>query len=772
MNKPLFFPILLGLFVLCTFLAKAQPGPAKFPIIPDPDFLEPYAGSFQLNRHTVLLFDTIIMKKDVAVFTQQLNNHSGFALAASTDTRNPIHYIWFTIDTSFNVKESSFRRKEGYRLSVAPNHIQVKAADIAGLFYGLQSLIQLIKKSPKGNLSIPACIVQDAPRFAYRGMHLDVSRHMFPVRKLKEWIDLLSLYKINTFHWHLTDDQGWRIEIKKYPALQTVAAYRKETIIGHKRANPHVFDGQKYGGYYTQDEIKEVVKYATDRHINVIPEIDMPGHAQAVLAAYPKLGCTGGAYETATFWGVFEDVFCAGKEETFNFLTDVMDEILPLFPSAYIHIGGDECPKTRWKVCPDCQKRMKAQGLKDEHELQSYFIRRMERYLQDKGRKVIGWDEILEGGLAPSATVMSWTGLEGGIAAAKMKHDVIMTPEKYVYLDYYQSHQETEQIAAGGFTPLSKIYGYEPVPEVLNEEEAKYIKGVQANVWSEYLNTPEKAEYMMFPRVIALAEIAWTQKNKKNYAGFLDRLRTQEKMLEGFKINRFKNYDEVMGSTQFVNGALQLSLQSSLPKGIIRYSTNGENPNAQSPTYKQALQIRDSQQIRAAVFRKDTMIPPVVFGKDFSISKSTGKKIRFRRPPKEGYAPEGGMALVNGVSGSKLYNDGEWTGFSGEDMEVVIDLEKEQEVSLLGINILKYHWQRMWEPQLLKFEVSTDDKNYIEVYRQNSFEVEGINQIRAKIASVMARYIKVTAISKGIIPEGAYGAGGKAWLLADEIFVH
>ncbi|TCC99217.1 family 20 glycosylhydrolase [Pedobacter hiemivivus] len=771
MNRTLCYSVVFLIFMHATVFLRAQDVNGQFPLIPYPAFIQSDVGAFQLSKTTLLDFDEAMEAKDVEGFRQQIRSFLGYSLGKTKIKAPAGNYIRFKIDRLRNEYDSVLKNAEGYTLICTQNNIEVKASTIKGLFYGLQSLIQLIQKSSTGILSIKACSIKDYPRFSYRGMHLDVSRHLFPVHSLKKWIDLLALYKINTFHWHLTDDQGWRIEIKKYPKLQSVSAYRKETIVGHKRADPHVFDGKSYGGYYTQEEVKEVVRYAMERHITVIPEIEMPGHAQAVLAAYPELGCTGGPYETATFWGVFEDVFCAGKEQTFTFLTGVIDEVLTIFPSSYIHIGGDECPKTRWKVCPKCQNRIKSEHLKDEHELQSYFIRRMEKYLESKERKIIGWDEILEGGLASSATVMSWQGLEGGIAAAKMKHDVIMSPEKYVYLDYYQSYQDDEQIAAGGFTPLSKIYGYEPVPEVLNEKDAVYIKGVQANLWSEYVNTTEKAEYMMFPRIIALAEIAWTQKDLKNYEGFLTRLRPQSEMLQRLKVNYFKNYDEIIGDSELINGKSTLLLQTTLPKGIIRYTTNGKVPGIESLVYKNPLVIDRTQQIKAAVFNNGAVVTPV-FKKDFTISKSTGKKITLTYQPKGNYAPKGAASLINGISGSQLYNDGEWSGFSGENLEAVIDLEQQQQISQLGINILKHHWQRMWEPDLLKFEVSADGTNYTEVYKQSSFTKEGINEIRVTIKPVEIRYVKVTAINKGIIPKGGYGAGGKAWLLADEIFIN
>jgi hexosaminidase len=488
------------------YFGYAQLPKSELNIIPAPVTSIKQSGYAVIDKSTTISMDEGVKPESLIFFNQYLQQLAGVKLVPS-DARFQAVGIQLHLDSSV------VSQKEGYHLSVGKKGIIISGHDNAGVFYGLQTLIQLIRKSKAGVITVPECRVEDYPRFNYRGMHLDVSRHMFPVSSIKKWIDVLALYKINTFHWHLTDDQGWRIEIKKFPGLQKLSSMRKETLIGHKRADPHRFDGQAYGGFYSQEEVSEIIKYASERHIEIIPEIELPGHAQAALAAYPMLGCTGGPYQTATYWGVFDDVYCAGKEQTFQFLEDVLYEVTSLFPSAYVHIGGDECPKTKWKACPDCQRRIKDEHLKDEQELQSYFVRRIEKYLQAKGRKIIGWDEILEGGLAPSATVMSWRGLEGGIAAAKMQHDVIMTPEKFVYLDYYQSLYEGEPTAAGGYTSLAKVYGYEPVPKELSDNEARFIKGVQANVWSEYLESPEKAEYQMFPRMFALAEIAWTKKS-------------------------------------------------------------------------------------------------------------------------------------------------------------------------------------------------------------------------------------------------------------------
>jgi len=433
---------------------------------------------------------------------------------------------------------------EGYSLVSNDEGVVIKANSGAGLFYGVQSFLQMITSDGK---EIAFASVTDYPRFAYRGLLLDVSRHMYPVVFIKRYIDLLAYHKFNRFHWHLTDDQGWRIEIKKYPKLQEVGAYRDETVITYARTKdrpflkPSDYDGKRYGGYYTQEEIKEVVEYAADRHVTVIPEIEMPGHALAALASYPRLGCTGGPYKTAMTWGIFDDVFCAGKEETFAFLQDVLDEVIPLFPGEYIHVGGDECPKVKWETCPHCKKRMKDQKLKNTHELQRYFIQRMEKYVNSKGKKIIGWDEILEGGLAPNATVMSWRGEDGGIAAAKLNHEVIMSPTDCCYFDYQQDTSKAEPMAIKKYLPVSTVYSYEPIPKQLSKEESKYILGAQANVWSEYLKTPEQVEYMVYPRASAMAEIVWSAKENRSYPDFLNRMRIHFQRLDELKVNYAKH---------------------------------------------------------------------------------------------------------------------------------------------------------------------------------------------------------------------------------------
>jgi hexosaminidase len=729
-------------------------------VIPQPYQFERNGGSFTFSAATGITIGPGIKTGNLIFFTQHFKSLAGYQLKVKSKG-----------NINLKIDSSKVADPEGYELVVTSKQINICGHDEAGVFYGLQSLIQLLRLS-NGKITVESCTIQDHPRFAYRGMLLDVSRHFFAVDDIKKWIDMLALYKINTFHWHLTDDQGWRIEIKKYPLLQSISAYRDETIIGHKRDSPHLFDGKRYGGYYTQEDVKAIVKYATDRHITIIPEIEMPGHALAALAAYPQLGCTGGPYKTATYWGIFDEVYCAGNDETFTFLQNVLDEVLPLFPSKYIHIGGDECPKTKWKTCPKCQKRIKDEHLKDEHELQSYFMGRMEKYLNSKGRQIIGWDEILEGGLTPGATVMSWTGEEGGIAAAKQHHNAIMTPEKYVYLDYYQSLYPGEPITAGGYTPLSKVYNYEPLTNQLSGDEARYIKGVQANAWSEYMPSSARAERQLFPRMLALAEVAWSAKENKDYDGFLKRLRYEQPMLKKLNINAAITFDEITDNVSETAGhQVSLSLSTTLPGGKIFYTTDGSAPGLGSKVYNKALTITQSGTIKAAVFGNGK-IAGRVYEKSFAIHKGIGKTVTLANQPQGAYNPGNTFGLVNGLFGSKLYNDGQWYGFNGNDLDAVVDLGSVQKISRVGINILKYHWQKMWEPTLLTFELSTDGENYTEVYRQTEFDANGINTVKADINPTQARYIRVRGTNKGIIPPGEYIAGAKAWLLVDEIIVN
>ncbi|GAA4304932.1 hypothetical protein GCM10023143_09740 [Compostibacter hankyongensis] len=510
---------------------------APVSIIPAPVKVEKQAGHFTINPSTMLVMSGTGLEKSIRFFNAYLQKYYGFQLQVKDLSKNGEDIPASNV-VVLNYEKIEYKIPGAYNMEVTGDKVNINGDNEEGVFYGMQTLIQLLPPDRSQSLKIPAVKITDHPRFAYRGMMLDCGRHFFDTAFVKQFIDYLALQKMNTFHWHLTEDQGWRIEIKKYPRLTEVGAWRNGTIIGHHPGDGN--DKTRSGGFYTQEQIKDIVRYAADRYITIIPEIEMPGHSSAAIAAYPQLSCfpnestkigktpwngprTGKQVQQT--WGVFQDVY-APTEYTFTFLENVLDEVIQLFPSKYIHIGGDECPKDNWKRSAFCQKLIREKGLKNEEGLQSYFVQRIEKYLNSKGREIIGWDEILEGGLAPNATVMSWRGEKGGIEAAKQHHDVVMSPTTYCYLDYYQSDNH-DSLSIGGNLPLEKVYSYEPFPKELTADEAQYIKGVQANLWTEYIAWPSKVEYMLFPRAAALAEIAWSPKEKKNFNDFTDRLKTQ-----------------------------------------------------------------------------------------------------------------------------------------------------------------------------------------------------------------------------------------------------
>jgi hexosaminidase len=500
-------------------------------IIPKPVSLKMKAGYFKLDKNTKLVVKDENDRNSADFLNEYLKQYYGISLSVTSSAVQ--NYISFATRKFVKAPDN----EEHYTLEGTKNGITVEGDSYAGTFRGVQSIIQLLPVTKTSTLNVPLVSISDEPRLGYRGLMLDVGRHFFSVEFVKKYIDYIALHKMNTFHWHLTEDQGWRIEIKKYPRLTEVGAYRNGTIIGRYPGTGN--DSIRYGGFYTQEQVKDIVAYAAKRHITVIPEIEMPGHSKAALASYPYLGCTGGPYEVKQTWGIEPEVYCAGNDSTFQFLEDVLDEVMPLFPSEYIHIGGDECPKDRWKACPKCQKRIKENNLKDEHELQSYFIQRIEKYVNSKGKKIIGWDEILEGGLAPNATVMSWRGEAGGIEAAKQDHDVIMTPGTHVYLDHAQSKKE-DSVTIGGYTSIQKVYSYEPVPKVLNDKQKKRVLGAQGNVWTEYMKSPRKVEYMIFPRLAALSEVLWSPAAARNWNDFEKRVAVQIKRYDLWGANYSK----------------------------------------------------------------------------------------------------------------------------------------------------------------------------------------------------------------------------------------
>ncbi|MEZ4780475.1 MAG: family 20 glycosylhydrolase [Flavobacteriaceae bacterium] len=726
-------------------------------IIPQPQQQTLGEGSFLLNNSTGIDYDDTF-KVSAEFFKSYIEEGSDIKLEGS----NKISFI----------KDETLS-DEGYSLEILPKHINIKAKTDQGAFYAVQSLRQLLPPefengTFQGNdIAIPCTTIKDEPQFAYRGMHLDVGRHMFSVDFIKKYIDALAMLKMNTFHWHLTEDQGWRIEIKKYPKLQEVAAYRNETLIDHYNTQPQQFDGEKYGGYYTQEDIKDVVAYAQSRFVTVIPEIELPGHSQAAIAAYPELGCTGEQVEVATKWGIFEDIYCP-KEETFTFLEDVLDEVMALFPSKYIHIGGDEAPKTRWKNCDHCQALIKKEGLKDEHELQSYFISRIEKYLNSKGRQIIGWDEILEGGLAPNATVMSWRGFNGAIEAAKQHHDVILTPGSHCYFDHYQSENKDEPLAIGGFTPLERVYDFDPIPEELTQEEAQYVLGAQGNVCTEYMKTSQKVEYMVFPRILALSEVIWTYPKERNYKEFVSRVEHFHKRLDALNINYANHLYEIEGKMVANNNQPAYALETVSKGKAIRYTLDSSEPNINSNIYKDPIPITKSVFIKAGVFNTKEQLGST-FSQDINLHKALGKSITINKALNKSYPGSGAEGLVNGISGSNTrYGDKEWLGFSGEDLEITIDLGEKTDINSIETRFHNGNGQWIYAPKEMTVIFDNEaDKQHINIptSKENLVNVA----INAKVSS---KTITLKIPNYGIIKEGKQGAGNKAWTFIDEIIVN
>jgi hexosaminidase len=753
-KKTLLFLVFISFLYNCKNEEKNK---SEVFIIPQPTEQITTKGSFILNASTGINYDEHF-KISAEFLKSFIEGGSNFELKVNG-------VISFIKDETLT--------KESYSLEILPNNIKIKAKTDQGAFYAVQSLRQLLPPElenhtfQENEIAIPCVTIKDNPQFSYRGMHLDVGRHMFSVNFIKKYIDALALLKINTFHWHLTEDQGWRIEIKKYPKLQEVAAFRDETLIGHYSDQPHEFDGKTYGGYYTQDEIKDVVAYAQSRFVTVIPEIELPGHAQAAIAAYPELGCTGNQIEVATTWGVFEDIYCP-KEETFAFLEDVLNEVLALFPSKYIHIGGDEAPKTRWKNCDHCQALIKKEGLKDEHELQSYFITRIETYLNSKGRQIIGWDEILEGGLAPNATVMSWRGINGAIEAAKQHHNVIMTPTSHCYFDYYQSENDDEPIAIGGFLPLKKVYSFNPIPDELSEEESKYVLGAQGNIWTEYMKTSEHVEYMAFPRVLAMSEVVWSKQENKNYADFVKRVENFHKRLDALNINYANHLYEIEGELLSDNNGLSYQLQTLTDGKTIRFTLDGSEPTVNSEAYTKPIPITKSVSIKASVFNSDKKLG-TTFSQDINMHKAVGKQITINKVPHKSYPGSGAEGLVNGISGSdSRYGDKEWLGFWGEDIEITIDLGKETEINSIETRFHNGQGQWIYAPKSIIFSFSDEKQQFSIVPNPSEKSILDL-KIPKKLTT---SFIKINVYNYGIIPEGKQGAGNKAWTFIDEIIVN
>lgn len=772
--------------LFCSVNAAAQTSGA-ISIIPQPVSVATKAGTFSITKKTVIAARDEDDRKAASLFNDYLKEVYGFKL----DIDRQEHKNYIRLNTKKFIQAPG---KDAYTLNVTKDGVSIDGDTYNGTFYGMQTLIQLLPETRPAamatGLKIPFVTIQDYPRFGYRGMHLDVCRHFFPVSFVKRYIDYLALHKMNYFHWHLTDDQGWRIEINKYPKLIETGAWRNGTVIGRYPGTAN--DNLRYGGYYTKNDIRSVVQYALDRHITVIPEIEMPGHSSAAIASYPYLSCfpdeptdipshpsekskqqqaAGMPKQVQETWGVFNDVYCAGKDSTFAFLQDVLNEVMPLFPSNYIHVGGDESPKGNWKRCPNCQARIKALGLKDEHELQSYFIQRIEKYVNSKGKKIIGWDEILEGGLAPNATVMSWRGEQGGIDAAKQKHDVIMTPQKPVYFDHTQTKNE-DSLVIGGYNPIEAVYAYEPVPKVLDSVDAKHILGAQANLWTEYIANERKVEYMIFPRMSALSEVLWSPKENRNWDGFAARLQKQFRRYNLWGANYSKAYYDIKAAIMPANNfdGLSIEITPRDKNGIIKYTTSTGTANI---NYTKPFMVTKDAPVQINYYRNNALVNAISY--DIHFNKATGKKVTITKAPNEKYPGQpGAFSLVNGIYSNKGLSYPDWLGWIGDDIEAVIDLGKKEKIDSVRLHTINQNGSWIYLPEYVEVSVSNDGKNFKPVNRSSSFVPDTLTMgwINVPVSDQAARYIKVFAKNYGTIPMDKAGGGTKAWVFADEIQIY
>ena len=751
---------------------------ANYQIIPLPqEIVTSQVNPFILKSGVKILYPegNEKMQRNAQFLADYLKTATGkdFSIEAGTEGKNAIVLAL----------GSEVENPESYQLKVTDQGVTITAPTEAGVFYGIQTLRKSLPIALGADVALPAVEIKDAPRFGYRGAHFDVSRHFFTIDEVKTYIDMLALHNMNRLHWHITDDQGWRLEIKKYPKLTEIGSQRSGTVIGR---NSGEYDNTPYGGFYTQDELRDMVKYAADLGITIIPEIDLPGHMMAALASYPELGCTGGSYEVSGQWGIRDDVLCVGKEKTFEFIENVLLEIIDIFPSKYIHIGGDECPKIRWEKCPACQARIQKLGLKDdehgkaEHYLQSYTIERVEKFLNEHGRKIIGWDEILEGGLATNATVMSWRGVAGGVEAAKQGHYAIMTPTAPLYLDYYQSQDtQNEPLAIGGYNPVDMVYNFNPIPESLTEEQAKFILGTQANIWTEYITTPEHLEYMILPRLAALSEVQWDQVENKSYDRFLDNIGHIFAIYDVMGLNYAKHILEVKGeySVNETKGCIEATLRTQ-GNAPIYYTLDGSEPTTNSTRYTEPIEIRtenDSCALKAIVVREGIETRTLV--RPFKFNKATGHMPRLKDAPSEKYTFGGAGVLTDGIHGDFNYSNGCWLGFIDTPLDATIDLGKTQTISQVKIGSLVQYSEYIFPPTQIKVYATNGDNPMTEIGKleipvTQKQDQDGVREYTCEFPAVPASKIRVVVDTTDKIPAWHGAKGEKGWLFVDEISVN
>ncbi|MBR8535175.1 family 20 glycosylhydrolase [Carboxylicivirga sediminis] len=748
----------------------------KTPLIPLPNSINYHSDAFVLTNKTEIVIEQADLLPGIEAFNERIARHCKNKLKI---TDNALSKSNITINFNGQLPD------EGYKLEVGSAGVTVESSGAKGVYYALQTFLQmcpeLLVDGEKNQFSyaVKGASIEDSPQFAWRGMMLDVSRHFFTKEEVMELIDYLAFHKINVFHWHLVDDQGWRIEIKKYPKLTEVGAWRVDREHLPWNARPAMQAGEKatYGGYYTQEDIKEVVAYAQKRFITVVPEIEMPGHTTSSLAAYPEYSCTGGPFNVVPggLWPI-TDIYCAGKDETFLFIEDILTEVMELFPSKYIHIGGDEANKAEWEKCAKCQARIKSEKLADEHALQSYFIKRVEKFLMANDRVLIGWDEILEGGLAPNATVMSWRGFHGGIEAAQSGHDVVMTPTSHCYFDYYQGPMDTEPVAFNGYIPLEKVYQFNPVPAELSAESAKHILGGQGNLWTEHVPTKEHMQYMTFPRMAAMAEALWTNAETRNWNDFTTRIGQITQSYDVMGLNYAKSMYTVQFESVFNarNKTIALELNTEISEADIYYTLDGTPPDLTAIHYSGAIDIDSSVEVVAASFINGKQA-----GKDarvnFSLHLATAKPLKYEKQPSDNYPGLTDITLVNSLRGSRNFNDGNWQGFEGNDLDVVIDLNKVEDLTKVTVGCLHQTGSWIFLPQQVKVQTSLDGELFAEAGATiNNIPLQSEDQMMdftVDISGTTARYVKVTVVNQGMLPPWHGAAGSKAWLFVDEIIV-
>lgn len=742
-------------------------------IIPKPVNMQLQNGVFKFNKNTRFVTNNTFQEEISREFIKKFNLSSGleFQIVGHIPDSNSIQFL--TNPDLLN---------EAYQLEVTSKTICISASGNAGFLYGLETLRQLLPvtiESPElvydADWLIPNLTIEDHPRYKYRGLMIDVTRHFFEIDYLKKTIDRLAMLKMNVLHLHLVDDQGWRIEIKKYPKLTEVGAWRVDQEDKHWDGRYKTSPDEKgtYGGFYTQEELKDLVAYAASKSVEIIPEIEMPAHVSSAIASYPELSCFDKpiGVPSGGLWPI-TDIYCAGKEHTFEFLENVLLEVMEIFPSKYIHVGGDEATKTNWVKCPNCKNRMQTEGLTNVEELQSYFIKRMERFINSKGKRLIGWDEILEGGIAPEATVMSWRGVKGGIEAAEQGHDVIMTPGSHCYFDHYQGPQNEEPLAWGGYTPLSKVYTFDPVVDTMTDAEAKHVLGGQANLWSEQIKTEAHSEYMIFPRLVALSETLWSPKESRNWEDFSSRMVNMFKRFHYLGINYSKSAYLVLEDVKINldTKEVSVSLKNEFSDADIRYTLNENKLTDNAIKYTGPLKMDKTTEVNASLFKDDKPVG-VPFNTTIQFHKGVGKIVTYKESYDDSYQGEGKFGLVNTLRGTKNFSDGHWQAWLRNDMEVEIDLGEATQVNQVILGTLENQGPGIYFPTAVIVYVSNNGKDYKEVgfekrdYTKNpSFDIKSFE---VNFEEQSARYVKIVAKNLRKTPEG-----GDVWLFVDEILIN